>query len=225
MKVIAVNGSARKNFNTAKMLNSALGKAKELGCETELINLYDKPFKGCISCFACKLKNSKTNGLCAYKDDLRPILEKCLYADVIILGAPIYYDMPSGVSRSFLERLLFPIGSYHVNPDGTSRREIEKKIPIGFIYCMNCPEDYMDEVDYKTILKHQEGYANRIMGYAESLYCCNTYQFSDYSKYDFTLFTEEFKRKYRDEHFEIDLNNAKELAERLIKKANEFNCK
>ena len=101
MKVIAINGSARKNFNTAKMLNSALGKAKELGCETELINLYDKPFKGCISCFACKLKNSKTNGLCAYKDDLRPILEKCLYADVIILGAPIYYDMPSGVSRSF----------------------------------------------------------------------------------------------------------------------------
>ena len=81
MKVIAINGSARKNFNTAKMLNSALDKAKELGCEVEQINLYDKPFKGCISCFACKLKNSKTNGLCAYKDDLRPILEKCLDDD------------------------------------------------------------------------------------------------------------------------------------------------
>lgn len=223
MKVLAINGSPRKNFNTAKMLNSSLEGAKSLGAETELINLYDKPFKGCVSCFACKLKNSKTHGLCAYKDELTPILQKCLEADVIILGAPIYYDMPSGVSRSFLERLLFPIGSYHVYEDGTSRREIEKKIAMGFIYCMNCPAEWMEKVHYPTILKSQEEYASNIMGYAETLYCNNTYQFVNYDLYDFTLFPEEFKRKYRDEHFLIDLKNAYELGKRLVEKAQTLN--
>ena len=50
---------------------------------------------------------------------------------------------------------------------------------------------------------------------------CNTYQFSDYSRYAMTVFKEEDKRKYRDEHFETDLQNAYELGKRLVKKAEE----
>lgn len=42
---------------------------------------YDYEYKGCISCFACKIKNSKTNGVCAYRDALRPVLEKVHEAD------------------------------------------------------------------------------------------------------------------------------------------------
>lgn len=219
MKVIAINGSPRKNFNTAKMLVKALEGAKSLGADTELIHLYDKPFKGCVSCFACKLKNSKTHGLCAYKDELTPILEKCLEADVVILGSPIYYSMPTGVSRAFFERFLFPIGSYHVNEDGSSRREIEKKIAMGLIYTMNCPEGWMEKFQYPTVLAMQEQAASKILGYAETLCVNNTYQFSNYDLYDFTLFTEEAKRKYRDEHFHIDLDNAFELGKRLVEKA------
>ncbi|XWX63056.1 flavodoxin family protein [Desulfitobacterium sp. AusDCA] len=48
MKVIAINGSPRKNKNTATLLNKALE-----GAETELIHLYDLNYKGCVSCFAC----------------------------------------------------------------------------------------------------------------------------------------------------------------------------
>ena len=44
---------------------------------------------------------------------------------------------------------------------------------------------------------------------------------NDYSRYDFNLFSEEDKRKYRDEHFETDLKNAYELGKRLVKKAEE----
>ena len=77
MKVIAINGSPRKNWNTAIMLQSALEGAKADGAETELINLYDYEYKGCVSCLACKRKGSKANGLCAYKDALSTILEKC----------------------------------------------------------------------------------------------------------------------------------------------------
>ena len=50
----------------------------------------------------------------------------------------------------------------------------------------------------------------------ESLFVCNTYQFKDYFKYDINLFKEEDKAKYRDEHFNIDLENAYNLGKRLV---------
>ena len=65
IKAIFVNGSPRKKWNTFKMLESAMNGAQEAGAECEMVNLYDIDFKGCKSCFACKLKNSKTNSVCA----------------------------------------------------------------------------------------------------------------------------------------------------------------
>ena len=60
-----------------------------------------------------------------------------------------------------------------------------------------------------------------IFGYAETLYVCNAYQFNDYSRYDFNLFSEENKRRYRDEHYDIDLKIAYGLGKRLVEKAGE----
>ena len=54
MKVIAVNGSPRKTWNTATLLQKALDGAKSVDADTELVHLYDLNFKGCTSCFACK---------------------------------------------------------------------------------------------------------------------------------------------------------------------------
>jgi multimeric flavodoxin WrbA len=65
MKVLALNGSPRKNWNTSIVLNHALEGAAFKGAETELINLYDYNYQGCISCFACKLKGGKSYGKCA----------------------------------------------------------------------------------------------------------------------------------------------------------------
>ena len=58
-------------------------------------------------------------------------------------------------------------------------------------------------------------------GHSETLYACNTYQFSDYSRYAMTVFKEEEKRKYRDEHFPLDLKKAYELGKRLVGKCQE----
>ena len=107
------NASPRKNWNTHKLLEAAKAGAEEAGATTELVHLYDVKFPGCKSCFACKLKNAKTNGVCAIRDDLRPILERARMADVIVLGSPIYFSYPTGVYRAFLERLAFPVYSYH----------------------------------------------------------------------------------------------------------------
>lgn len=98
--------------NTAKMLESTMKGAEEAGAECELVLLYDFNFHGCKSCFACKIKNSKTNGICAIRDDLRPVLERVRQADVVVLGSPVYYSFPTGDIRSFMERWLFPVGTY-----------------------------------------------------------------------------------------------------------------
>ena len=54
---------------------------------------------------------------------------------------------------------------------------------------------------------------------AETLYACNTYQFTDYSRYDITLFSEEEKRAHRDAQFPVDLANARALGKRLVERA------
>ncbi len=76
MKVVAFNGSPRKSWNTATLLNQALEGAASQGAETELIHLYDYSYKGCISCFACKLIGGKSYGRCAVDDELKPILRR-----------------------------------------------------------------------------------------------------------------------------------------------------
>ncbi|MCK4985328.1 MAG: flavodoxin family protein, partial [Desulfobacterales bacterium] len=136
MKVIAFNGSPRKKWNTATLLEKALEGAASQGAETELIHLYEIDFKGCISCFACKTKGGKSYGRCAVEDDLRPILKKVLQADAIILGSPIYFGTVSGEMRSFMERLLFPYRPYADERD-PRQSLFPKKIPTGFIYTMN----------------------------------------------------------------------------------------
>ena len=226
-KAIFVNGSPRKNKNTAQMLEAAMKGAQQAGAETELIHLYDIQFQGCKSCFACKLKNSKCNGLCAIKDDLRPVLERCREADVLVFGSPVYYSYPTGLMRAFMERAMFPIGTYLYQPtengDGHERGQHvllrDKTIYTGMIFTMNCPEDYMKTIGYPAILEENTKCMADIYGYAETLYACNTYQFNDYSRYDFNLFSEEDKRRYRDEHFAIDLQNAFNLGKRLVEKA------
>jgi multimeric flavodoxin WrbA len=140
MKVIAINGSPRKKWNTATLLEKALEGAASEGAETEIIHLYDLNFKGCISCFACKLKDGKSYGKCAVEDDLTPVLEKLENTDAVILGSPIYLGNSTGEMRSFMERYVFPYLVYSNNIPSL----YPKNTPVGFIYTMGIKEEYFD---------------------------------------------------------------------------------
>ena len=76
MKILALNGSARKSGNTAALLEAACEGARAAGAETELIDLYDVDFHGCRGCEACKRLGSPGFGSCAVRDGLSDILEK-----------------------------------------------------------------------------------------------------------------------------------------------------
>lgn len=221
MKALFINGSPRKKFNTAQMLESAMKGAADAGAETEWINLFDYEFTGCRSCFACKIKNSKTNGLCAIRDSIRPVLEKAKNADVIVFGSPVYYGYPTGQLRNFVERLLFPLDTYLVDENGNRVKVRNKVVPTGLIYTMNCPEWLMEKVDYPKLLGFTGEELGRLYGYNEVLYSCDTYQFTDYARYDVNMFPEEAKRKTLEEQFPIDLENAYNLGVKLVNMARE----
>lgn len=140
-KVIIINASPRKNFNTVEVLKSNEKGAQSVGAETEFINLIDIDFKGCISCFACKRKGKSLGGLCAVKDGAREILEKIINADALIIGSQIYDFYPTGMFRNLLERMLFAGGSYMIDENGRYELNLKKKIPVGLIYTMNATKE------------------------------------------------------------------------------------
>jgi len=91
MKVIAFNGSARKDGNTAILLNTVLDELKTAGIETELYQLAGKPIQGCIACMKCFENKNKR---CAVeKDIINECIQKMIEADGILLGSPTYSPM------------------------------------------------------------------------------------------------------------------------------------
>ena len=165
MTVIAINGSPRKDWNTATLLARTLEGAAAAGAQTELVHLYDLDFKGCRSCFACKIVGGSSEGKCAARDDLSPFLASIAEeAEAIILGTPIYFGSMSGEMRSFMERLLFaPYADS--NP---ARSLFPRKIRAAIIYTMNASEE-MSDARLPPIFEFTENYLRLVFGEAETL--------------------------------------------------------
>jgi multimeric flavodoxin WrbA len=213
MKIIAFNGSPRKKWNTATLLNKALEGAVTQGAETELIHLYDLNYKGCISCFACKTKGGKSYGKCPIQDDLAPVFKKVEEADAIILGSPIYLGRVTGEMGAFMDRLIFQYSVYS-NP---SQSLFPHKIPTGFIYTMNATEEQVKELGYSQQFAIIENMLRRIFGEAETLSSLDTYQFDDYSKMVAPRFDPEKKAQRRKEEFPEDCKKAFAMGARFAK--------
>ena len=212
MKVIGINGSPRKQWNTATLVAKALEGAAAQGASTELFHLYDLHFKGCISCFACKTRGGKSYGKCVLNDDLAPILEKIASADALVIGSPIYFGTVTGETRSFIERLLFPYLTYTV----PYRTLIPKKIKTGLIYTMNVPEKVSKEYGYEQIFNTSERYMQMLLGSAETLCAFDTCQVDDYSKYVIESFDPDHKARRRAEVLPLECDRAFALGPRLV---------
>jgi multimeric flavodoxin WrbA len=220
MKVIAVNGSPRKTWNTATLLQKALDGANSVAAKTEFVHLYDLNYKGCISCFACKRKEYRHKGHCAMNDDLTGVLDKIGECDVLLLGSPIYFANVTGEMRSFLERLLFPAMTYNVG----HRSVFKGKVSSAFIYTMNIPEDintmnipeeYKKELNYEAVFQSFKRRLETLNGPSEFLISKDTYQFDDYSKYDASMFDEKHKSQMKKEQFPLDCQAAYDMGARL----------
>ena len=211
-KIIAVNGSPRRNGNTAELLQHALRGAADAGAETELVHLYSLNFKGCLSCFYCKRKDVK-HGVCAVKDDLSPVIERVKEADALILGAPIYFMNLSAGMLAFIERMFFSNYIYSEEIPTV----FPKSLPHAFFYAMNMTEAHVEQFKMREKLGVYEGFAAKILRTeGKNLYAYNTYQFSDYSKYESSIFNEAEKAAYRKEVFPKQCEEAYSIGKTLV---------
>jgi multimeric flavodoxin WrbA len=102
MKVIAFNGSARKDGNTSILINMVFEELKAEGIETEIYTLAGKPIQGCIACYKCFENKNKR---CAVeKDVINECIQKMIEADGILLGSPTYFADVSAGMKALIER-------------------------------------------------------------------------------------------------------------------------
>lgn len=100
MKVLAINSSARKDGNTAILINRVFEELKKENIETEMIQLAGQIIEPCKACWACGGKQN-----CVHRrDNFRGIFDKIKEADGIILGSPVYSANVSANMQAFLER-------------------------------------------------------------------------------------------------------------------------
>lgn len=211
-KIILVNGSPRKNGNTAELLKNAAKGAQDAGADAAIINLYALNFKGCTSCFFCKMK-SKPHGTCAMKDDLSPVLEAVKAADAIIMGAPIYFmNLPAGMI-AFIERLYFSNYIY----SNEIPTVFPKKMPSALFYTMNMTQSHWEQFGMAQRLGMYERFTENILGVKpKMLYAFNTVQFKDYSKYESSIFNPEEKFAYREKNWAAQCEDAYKIGRELV---------
>jgi multimeric flavodoxin WrbA len=102
MKVVAFNGSPRKQGNTSILIDKVFDELKREGIKTEQINLTGSPLKGCTACMAC-LKNQDKR--CIIDNDIiNQCIEKMLEADAIILGSPTYFSDVTAEMKALIDR-------------------------------------------------------------------------------------------------------------------------
>ena len=214
--IFAINGSPRRNKNTAKMLDSFLDGAGESGkYATERIDLFDYNIRGCTSCFACKRNDPDTYGVCALRDDVYDILQRLRGADGLVFGSPVYFGNITGQLLCFVERLLYPLISYEKD----FKILTKKRMPTAFIYTMNMTEEQCNMYHYPAIWAPLEDNIGVVFSRPERVCAYNTYQFDNYSKYKSAAFNESEKARHRDLEFPKELQDAYEAGKRMADEA------
>jgi multimeric flavodoxin WrbA len=107
MKVLGINGSARRNGWTAKFLKRALLFSKKAGAEIKMVNLADYPINYCTGSYSehptlCNLENCIRGKI---GDAFGSLVWNILEADAIIFASPVYWYSPSALLKTLLERM------------------------------------------------------------------------------------------------------------------------
>ena len=105
MKVLMLNGSAKKEGNTYQSLLEVGKELERQGIEYEIFQIGSQPVRDCIGCGQCN-----ENG-CVFADDkVNEFVAKAKEADGFVFGTPVYYAHPSGRVQSFLDRVFYSSG-------------------------------------------------------------------------------------------------------------------
>jgi multimeric flavodoxin WrbA len=129
MRILALNGSPRKEGNTAKLLKEMT--KDHAGVDLDYFDLNDLKIKDCQACFYCK-----KNDACAIKDDMQTLYRKLREADALVLGSPIYFSVETANTRAFIDRM-YAMLAFGDGPGKYVPRLSEGKKAIVVITCGN----------------------------------------------------------------------------------------
>ena len=102
MKVVAINGSPRREGNTAILIRYVFRELEKVGVQTEMVQLAGVRIRGCMACFKC---GENLNKKCTVKDDpINEYIEKMLDADGIILASPTYFTDVTAEMKALIDR-------------------------------------------------------------------------------------------------------------------------
>ena len=190
-KIVAINASPRKGWNTDIIVMEAAKGAESTGAYIKKTDLYKiEKFTGCISCFGCK--REKNLGRCIYKDGLAPVLEEIRKADGLIIGSPNYLGDFSAAFRSLYERLVFQYITYNTEVQSYN----DHRIPVLLIMTSNAPDD-----SYMELMNKYKAVFDSFIGPTEILAVGETMQVSDYSQFNWTMFNVEDRKMRRETVF------------------------
>lgn len=159
MKVVAFNGSPKKEGNTYHAIKMVEEELKQEGIAVEIIHVGDKAIRGCLACNAC-VRNK--NGKCIIdNDEVNIWIQKMREADGILLGSPVYYSAIAGTMKSFLDR------AFYVANDGSLRHKVGAAVVAvrrsGGVTTFNQLNNY---INYAEMLMPSTNYWNVIHGTA-----------------------------------------------------------
>ncbi|MDE5584024.1 MAG: flavodoxin family protein [Ruminococcus sp.] len=110
-KILILNGAARKNGNTKKLIETFTDGAKSSGNEVQEFYLQDMNIKGCLGCEHCSKSAKGTSNPCVQNDDMRLINEAFINSDVIVFASPVYFWTITGTLKTVADRLYVQLRS------------------------------------------------------------------------------------------------------------------
>ncbi|MBR1749355.1 MAG: flavodoxin family protein [Ruminococcus sp.] len=102
MKVLILNGSPRVGGNTSLAVKEIAAELERQGVESEIVQIGNKPIRGCIACNSCKQK-----GCCVFDDEVNKLAPKFEEADGLIAATPVYYASANATLIACLDRLFY----------------------------------------------------------------------------------------------------------------------
>ena len=186
-KIVAVNASPRKGWNTDTLVTEAAKGAESAGAIIQKFDLFKlERYTGCISCFGCK--KEKFKGHCICRDGLTEVLDAIREADGLIIGSPNYLSEMTASFRALYERLIFQSLTYNRDTPCCN----QNVIPVLFIMTSNAPDTM-----YTGLVEGYQRTLSAFVGPTETLICGDTLQLKDYGKTDWewSIFDPEAKKQ------------------------------
>jgi len=157
MKVVAFNGSPRREGNTYHAIKMVADELEKEGIEVEIIHVGNKTIKGCLACGACS--RNKNEKCITDNDEVNEWIQKMKEADGILLGSPVHYSAISGTMKSFLDR------AFYVSNSGILKNKVGASVVAvrrsGGVTTFNQLNNY---INYAEMLMPSSNYWNVIHG-------------------------------------------------------------